>query len=88
MEDPTHKVDMNGRIYMSDNTYKLSESNEQSLINTMFGVAMRIYDSKGETFKNREELGEWIRMNLEISGFKTEPVGMAWAVLKEIKKFE
>ena len=42
-----HRQDNNGRTYQSNNTYKLSHSNEQSLINTMFGVAMRVYDSKG-----------------------------------------
>ena len=82
-----HKQDDNGRTYQSNNTYKLSHSNEQYLINTMFGVAMRVYDSKGVTFKNREQLGEWIRINLEMSGFKTKPVGMAWAMLEEIEIF-
>ncbi len=82
-----HRQDNNGRTYQSNNTYKLCHSNEQSLINTMFGVAMRVYDSKGKTFKDREELAEWIRMNFEMSGFKTKPVGMAWAMLEEIKKF-
>lgn len=82
-----HRQDNNGRIYQSNNTYKLRHSNEQSLINTMFGVAMRVYDSKGKTFKDREELAEWIRMNLEMSGFKTKPVGMAWAILGEIERF-
>jgi len=82
-----HRQDNNGRTYQSNNTYKLRHSNEQSLINTMFGVAMRVYDSKGKTFKDREELAEWIRMNLEMSGFKTKPVGMAWAMLEEIERF-
>ena len=86
-EETTHRQNTNGRIYKSNNTYILRHSNEQSLIDTMFGVAMRVYDTKGETFKDREELGEWIRMNLEMSGFKTKPVGMAWAMLNEIERF-
>jgi len=86
-KETTHRQNTNGRIYKSNNTYILRHSNEQSLIDTMFGVAMRVYDTKGATFKDREELGEWIRMNLEMSGFKTKPVGMAWAMLTEIERF-
>ena len=80
--------DSNGNICYSKNTYLLSESNEQQLIKTIFGVAMRLYDSKDchKDFKDREELGEWIRMNLEMSGYKTKAIGCAWAVLMEIDK--
>ena len=86
MNERIHRQDINGRISKSNNTYKLSHSNEQILIDTIFGVAMRVYDTEGETFKDREELGEWIRMNLKMGGFKTTPVGMAWAALEEIDR--
>lgn len=81
-----HRQDNNGRTFESNDTYKLSKSNEQSLINTIFGVAMRVYDTKGETFKDREELGEWIRMNLDALGYETKPVASAWAELRKIHR--
>jgi len=86
-EEIIHRQTSKGRTYQSNDTYKLRHSNEQDLIKTMFGVAMRVYDTKGSTFKDREELGEWIRMNLKMGGYKTEPCGMAWAVLEEIERF-
>ena len=60
-KETIHRQDNKGRTYQSNNTYKLRHSNEQSLINTMFGVAMRVYDSKGETFR-------WIKRIKPIEG--------------------
>ena len=81
-----HIVDNNGKIIKSDNTYILKHSNEQLLINIMYQAALRVYDTKGKTFKDRDELANFLRQNLESIGFVVKPVGCTYCSLQEIKK--
>ena len=52
---------------------------EQKLIDIMFEVAMVSADSMHG--KSNEEIANWVRRQLEICGFKTEPVGVSWGML-------
>lgn len=60
------------------------ENNEQKLIDIMFEIGLTIKDNPVLNRKSNEELATWIREQLSLCGFETEPIGASWGVL--IKK--
>lgn len=78
----------------TDDIKKWSNSREQRLIDAMFEIAMRTYDSNGRVaikdrneelflFETREDYAKWIASQLNALGFEGGPVGCSWFVLKD-----
>jgi hypothetical protein len=55
---------------------------KQRLINIMFEVALMIKDSKELQKLPNDELATWVRKQLAMCGFDTEPCGASWGILK------
>lgn len=58
------------------------KSNEQKLIDIIFEIGLMIHNNEWFNEKSNEEVAEWIREQLKICGFDTEPIGSSWGVLK------
>ena len=60
-----------------------ARAREQKLIDLFIEMIMSVYDDPSYFCGfEREGLAEWVRHNLELSGFSTHAVGSSWAVLK------
>ena len=59
-------------------------SNEQRLIDIMFEVALMIQDVPSLQKMDKEQLTAWVSKQLEDCGFKTEPQGSSWGVLRSV----
>lgn len=55
---------------------------KQKLIDIMFEIGITIKVNPRLQEKSNEELAEWIRSQLDMCGFHTEPCGASWGVLK------
>lgn len=56
---------------------------EQQLVDIAFELVLTMHANR-KSFKNksREEVAEWVAKQLANCGFKTEPCGSSWGVLK------
>ena len=65
----------------------MEKSNEQRLIDILFEIAFKIrYDPDRFKGMSEDDFATAIRYILNGSGFKTEPMGSSWAVLKSDSK--
>lgn len=55
---------------------------KQKLIDLMFEIGITIKVSPALQEKSIPELTVWIRKQLDMCGFHTEPCGSSWGVLK------
>lgn len=55
---------------------------KQKLIDIMFEVALMIHNHPSFIGKDNEYICTWVRRQLKLCGFKTEPCGSSWGVLK------
>lgn len=53
-------------------------ANEQKLVDLCFACVLQAEQLAGRT---NEEKAEWVRRQLTLCGFPTEPCGMSWGVL-------
>lgn len=58
------------------------KQNEQKLIDLMFEMVLTTSTHKWFKNKSNDEIAKWARDKLKIFGFKTEPCGASWGVLK------
>ena len=62
---------------------KEKKLNKQKLIDICFQIALTINNDKYFSKElSDEEIAEWVRIQLSNCGFKTEPCGSSWALLK------
>lgn len=61
------------------------KSNEQQLIDIMFRVVMVRHTNPDNMFgeMSRDEIMEWVALQLECEGYPTQPMGLSWGVLKK-----
>jgi len=59
-------------------------TNEQKLVNIMFEVALTIHSTTYFDTMTREEVAEWVSLQLKHCGFETQPIGSTWGVLKDL----
>lgn len=70
---------------MNEQNVKNVPDTSQKLVDICFQVALTINNpAYRKTFKKmtREQTAEWVSKQLEGCGFKTEPCGASWGVLK------
>ena len=60
-----------------------NSTREQKLVDLCFEIGIMISTQKYDFKKmSVEEKAEWIAEQLKIAGFKTQPMGASWGVLK------
>ena len=59
------------------------KDDKQKLIDIMFEVGITIHSHNWFEDKTNEDVANWIIEKLDKCGFKTVPMGISWAVLKE-----
>ena len=60
----------------------MSTENEQKLVDIAFQLALTMHEHPWFIDKSKEQVATWVAQQLEKSGFKTEPCGSSWGVLK------
>ncbi len=58
----------------------VSKDAQQKLVDLMFEIALKSAESMGSA--SRDTIASWVRDALAVQGYRTEPIGSSWGVIR------